>query len=81
MGEYNLDYLEAIQKCIDGKGFIRGDGMADGMYVKNDKTLGMLVIIDGNNFHKKHMDLYISHGLLSQNWKLFPVANSRALIN
>lgn len=77
--KYNLSYLEAIQRCLDGKGFIRGDGMTNGMYVKKED--GLLIIVNGKDHHRKHMDLYIHQNLLGQKWKLFSVANSKALTN
>ena len=78
---YELSFIDAIQACLNNKGFIRGDDFGKGMYVKND-TKGIadgLIIVNGNDYHRKHMDLYINNGLMGQKWKLFQVANQTEL--
>lgn len=74
---YDLNFIDAIQACLIGGGFIRGNDFDKGLYVKADK--GQLIIVDGNDLHRKLMDLYINHGLMDQKWKLFHVANQTEL--
>lgn len=84
---YELSFIDAIQACLNNKGFIRGDDFGKGLYVKKDKD-GLLIIIHGHNYHegqkvyknhRKYMDLYINDGLMNQKWKLFQVANQTEL--
>ena len=75
---YELSFIDAIQACLNNKGFIRGDDFGKGLYVKTDED-GLLVIINGNNYHRKHMDLYINRELMGRKWKLFQVANQTEL--
>lgn len=75
---YELSFIDAIQACLNNKGFIRGDDFAKGLYVKKDDN-GLLIIIHGHNYHRKSCDLYINDGLMSQKWKLFQVANQTEL--
>ena len=66
---YSLTFYEAIQKCVDGEGYIRGDRFKDGVYVK--KQGENLIAIDGFNANKVVGNLYISSGIMSQKYKLF----------
>lgn len=75
---YELSFIDAIQACLNKQGFIRGDDFGNGIYVKKDDD-GLLILIDGNNYHRKHMTLYINDGLMNQKWKLFQVANQTEL--
>ena len=75
---YDLNFLDAIKACLNKDGFIRGEDFAKGMYVKADEDR-VLIMVNGNNYHRKHMTLYISTGLMGQKWKLFSVANKTQL--
>jgi hypothetical protein len=66
---YNLSFYEAIEKCINGEGCIRGDKFKDGVYVK--KQGETLIAYDGFNSNKIVGNLFISLGIMSQKYKLF----------
>jgi hypothetical protein len=63
MRRYDLTFIEAAERCLNGKGFIRGENFAPGTYVKVEN--GVLVLKDkkGND----SFPLPISKGVLSQN--------------
>lgn len=44
MNQYTLTFQEAVEKCLKGEGFIRGDQFAEGVYVKTENH--MLVVMD-----------------------------------
>lgn len=66
---YNLSFYEAIEKCCNGEGFIRGENFKDGVYVK--KVGETLVAIDAFNLNHVIGNLYVSEGIMSQKYKLF----------
>ena len=66
---YSLSFYEAIQKCVNGEGYIRGDRFKDGVYVK--KQGDNLIAIDGFHSNKVVGNLYISSGMMTQKYKLF----------
>lgn len=66
---YNLTFQEAIEKCTNGEGFIRGEAFKDGVYVK--KQGETLVAVDGFNLNRSVGNLYISIGIMTQRYKLF----------
>lgn len=66
---YSLSFYEAIEKCINGEGFIRGDKFKKGVYVK--KQGDILVAVDAFNSNKVIGNLYVGGGMLSQKFKLF----------
>lgn len=74
---YNLTFFEAIEKCLNGEGFIQGNDFADGVYVKEKD--GLLIMVEGHRFHQESGTLHISRGLMKQKYKLFPVANKQAI--
>jgi hypothetical protein len=66
---YNLSFFEAIEKCANGEGFIRGDKFRDGVYVK--KQGETLIAIDAFNSNKAIGNFFISTGIMAQKYKLF----------
>lgn len=66
---YSLSFYEAIEKCVNGEGYIRGDKFKDGVYVK--KQGETLVALDGFNSNKVVGNLFISTGIMTQKYKLF----------
>ncbi|WCK57185.1 hypothetical protein PP175_28775 (plasmid) [Aneurinibacillus sp. Ricciae_BoGa-3] len=77
MKGYTLSFQEAIEKCIKGEGFIRGELFQAGLYVKNYH--GVLVEVDGKKHHEIVDNLMISTGLFNQKFKLFCVVNPKEL--
>lgn len=75
--KYELTFFEAIEKCLNGEGFIQGDGFADGVYVKEKD--GLLISVEGHRHHEEIGALHISRGLMKQKYKLFSVANKQAI--
>lgn len=73
---YTLSFLDAIQKCLLGQGFIRGENFADGIYV--DCKDGILVLVDGKDYSVLE-NLYITGGVIKQKYKIFTVANKEEL--
>lgn len=69
MDMYNLSFYEAIEKCCNGEGFIRGENFKDGVYVK--KVGETLVAVDAFDLNHVIGNLYVSEGILSQKYKLF----------
>ncbi|WP_010499983.1 hypothetical protein [Paenibacillus elgii] len=78
MNAYNLSFIEAIEKCLTEKVFIRGEGFAKGFYIKNQNDV--LVMVDGNNtFHEVVYNMIISGGAVKQKYKAFIVANKQEI--
>ncbi|PLS19196.1 hypothetical protein CVD28_01955 [Bacillus sp. M6-12] len=78
---YTLTFQEAIEKCLKGEGFIRGDDFAKGVYVKPNKD-GILIVIGVNEqgWHEEISTFMITHSVVfRQKYKLFSVANKEAL--
>lgn len=75
--EYTLSFYEAAEQCLLDRGFIRGENFAAGVYVRNqDDTL---VMVDGKHYHQVIGPLFVSKGVLRQKYKLFEVANKKAI--
>jgi hypothetical protein len=66
---YCLSFYEAVEKCINGEGYIRGNKFKNGVYVK--KQGETLIAIDAFNSNKVVGNLYIGTGIISQQYKLF----------
>lgn len=66
---YNLSFFEAIEKCANGEGFIRGDKFRDGVYVK--KQGETLIAVDALNSNKVIGNFFISTGIMAQKYELF----------
>lgn len=66
---YSLSFYEAVERCVNGEGFIRGDQFKNGVYVK--KQGEMLIAVDGLNSNITIGNLYISTGIMAQKYKLF----------
>lgn len=66
---YNLSFFEAIEKCANGDGFIRGDKFRDGVYVK--KQGETLIAVDALNSNKVIGNFFISTGIMAQKYELF----------
>ncbi|MFF0828843.1 hypothetical protein ACFYU8_18540 [Brevibacillus sp. NPDC003359] len=73
---YDLTFFEAVEKCLNGQGFVRGSDFKPGLYVENRN--GVLVLIDGTNYSIVD-NMFISKGVISQKYKLFNVANKKEL--
>lgn len=76
---YCLSFYEAVEKCINGEGFIRGDKFKNGVYVK--KQGDILIAVDAFNCNKVIGNLYIGSGIISQKYKIFNYANNEELID
>jgi hypothetical protein len=66
---YSLSFFEAIERCVNGDGFIRGDKFRDGVYVK--KQGETLIAIDAFNSNKVIGNFFISTEIMAQKYKLF----------
>lgn len=66
---YNLSFYEAIERCCNGEGFIRGENFKDGVYVK--KVGETLIAVDAFNLNHVIGNLYVSAGIMAQKYKLF----------
>lgn len=66
---YWLSFYEAVDKCINGEGFIRGERFKNGVYVKMQGD--NLIAVDGLHSNKIIGNLYIGKGILNQKFKLF----------
>lgn len=75
--EYTLSFQEAIERCLNGEGFIRGEDYAPGIYVRNENDV--LVVVDGKRNHVVDFNMMITKGALRQKYKLFSVANNKAI--
>ncbi|MBB6215751.1 hypothetical protein HNQ80_001840 [Anaerosolibacter carboniphilus] len=76
---YSLSFYEAVEKCLNGEGYIRGDQFKDGVFIR--KQGEMLIAIDGFNANRVIGNFYISSGILSQKYKLFNYIEKDELIN
>lgn len=76
---YNLSFLEAIEKCLNGEGYIRGDKFRDGVYVK--KQGETLVAVDAFNSNKAIGNFFISTGIMAQKYKLFEEVSAGEMKN
>ncbi len=76
---YCMSFYEAIEKCVNGEGFIRGEKFKDGVYVK--KQGETLVAVDSFNSNRVIGNLYISEGIMSQRYKLIKCLANEELIN
>jgi hypothetical protein len=80
MSQYNLSFFEAVEKCLKGEGFIRGNDFAPGCYVANRD--GMLVVLQRteSGWNELIGVFGITHSaVFSQKYKLFSVASPREL--
>lgn len=76
---YSLSFYEAVEKCLKGEGFIRGDKFRDGIYVK--KQGETLIAVDAFHSDKVVGNFYVSAGILSQKYKVFHDAVKEELMN
>lgn len=74
---YGLSFYEAIDKCINGEGYIRGERFKNGVYVKMRGD--NLIAVDGLNSNKVIGNLYIGKGILNQKFKLFNILSKDEL--
>ncbi|MFJ8528297.1 hypothetical protein [Bacillus sp. NPDC094106] len=75
--KYELPLMEALERCLNGEGFMRGDGFKRGIYVKLHE--GMLITVDANQMHSYVDTFILSTTLQSQKFKIFSVANAKQL--
>jgi hypothetical protein len=76
---YSLSFYEAVEKCLNGEGYIRGDQFKDGVFIrKHGETL---IAIDGFHANRVIGNFYISSGILSQKYKLFNCTKKDELTN
>lgn len=66
---YGLTFYEAIDKCMNGEGYIRGERFKNGVYVKLQGD--QLIAVDGLRSNKIIGSLYIGRGIMNQKFKLF----------
>ncbi len=76
---YSLSFYEAVEKCLNGEGYIRGDQFKDGVFIKRQGET--LIAIDGLHGNRVIGNFYISSGVLSQKYKLFNCAEKDELTN
>jgi hypothetical protein len=62
-------FFEAIEKCANGEGLIRGDKFRDGVYVK--KQGEVLIAVDAFNANKVLGNFFVSTAIMTQKYKLF----------
>lgn len=74
---YCLSFYEAVEKCINGEGFIRGDKFKKGVYVK--KQGDTLIAVDAFNSNKIVGNMYIGSGIISQKYKIFTSVDEEEL--
>lgn len=81
MDNYTLTFLEAIEQCLQGKGFIRGDNFDKGVYVKpNSQGVLVVISVDEHGWHKELMEFYMSHStVFYQKYRIFSVASKKEL--
>jgi hypothetical protein len=71
---FDLTFQQAMDKLFKEKYFIRGDNFRPGYYIKCGNN-GNAILVDANKFNKEIWDVTLSAGLLTQNYRAFPVAN------
>lgn len=76
---YSLSFYEAVEKCMKGEGFIRGDRFRDGVYVK--KQGETLIAVDAFHSDKIVGNFYISAGIMAQKYKVFHTPAKEELMN
>ncbi len=76
---YSLSFYEAVEKCLKGEGFIRGDKFRDGIYVK--KQGETLIAVDAFHSDKVIGNFYVSAGILAQKYKVFHDAAREELLS
>ena len=76
---YDLSFYEAVEKCFNGEGYIRGEKFKDGVYVK--KCGDTLVAVDGLNSDRVVGNMYVNAGIMSQKYKLIKAAEAEELIS
>lgn len=76
---YNLSFFEAIERCANGEGFIRGEKFRDGVYVK--KQGETLVAVDALNSNKVIGNFFISTCIMAQKYRLFEGVSAEELLN
>ncbi|SME48614.1 hypothetical protein BACERE00183_04131 [Bacillus cereus] len=69
--------MEANERCLNGEGFIRGEGFQSGLYVKLHD--GMLITVDANKMHSYVDNFILSTSLQKQKFKIFSIANAKEL--
>ena len=80
MGDYNLSFFEAIEKCLQNNEFIVGEHFKKGVYAKNsDGVIFLMEIDEAQIFHRVLDNLIISQGLLNQKFKTIVCANAKTL--
>lgn len=75
--EFNLTFIEALDKLMKGEGFIRSNIMADGVYLKLNSQ-GILYAYSIEMGHE-NFPFQISKNSYNAKWKCFPVANKKSL--
>lgn len=77
MSAYNLTFMEAIEKCLNGKGFIRGEHFEKGVFIENRN--GILYLIQHDDMYRDLGPVMITQNMLKQKFKIFEVANKKEL--
>lgn len=78
MNNYKLTFYEAIEKCLNNEGYIRGEQFAPGVYVENKD--GQLKVMNRDGmFRSEIAPLGVSTGVRNQKYKLFSVANPKEI--
>lgn len=80
MEKYTLSFSEAVEKCLKGEGFIRGNGFDKGVYIKPKNGVLYVVSINKQGWHEELNPFMITVSTaLEQKYKLFSVASKKEL--
>lgn len=74
--KYTYSFMEAVEICLSGKAFIRGENFRPGTYVTVD-SMGVLVVKEKNSWESSN--LLITKGVISQKYKVFRVLTDAEL--
>lgn len=66
--KYTYSFMEAVEVCLSGKAFIRGENFRPGLYVTVD-NMGILVFKEKNSWESSWLP--ISQWVISQKYKVF----------
>jgi len=77
--EYNLNFNQAIEACLNDNMFIVGEDFKKGCYIANKDGIAVLIEIPKNGFHESICNLPITDGVLKQQYKALAVVNKKTL--
>lgn len=77
--EYNLNFNQAVELCLNDNHFIVGEDFQKGCYAKNFNGTVVMMEINESGFYEIICNLMITDRILKQKFKILTVVNKKTL--